>query len=295
MITKEEKRTLMEEEKKSTLLKNKNLISKHREEFDENNKIDCDLDNDKIYLKFCETSYDKQLWTTFVHLTSSLPYRGAVGRQVKLFVYCKNHILGMIHLTSPMAQLKLRDKFLKWDYEEKWKKRKINNIYNIETCIPTRKYSKYLTGKLLVYSIFSKKVKNYLENKYKDPVIGYETTSLFGKSSMYNRIPFLNYLGLTDGNSAIYISDNEWRKILDEYYKIYPNTKTNRIAPVKFQIIDKLANYYKKINKDFPYKYKKVEYKRGVYFGYTESITLENRINEWKNRWYFKRKKRVDE
>jgi len=111
---------------------------------------------------------------------------------------------------------------------------------------------------------------------------------------MYNRIPFLKYLGLTDGYSGLYISDNEWKNLLQEYCKIYPNSKTNRIAPVKFQIIDKLAKYYGKNNLKFQYEYKKVEYRRGVYFGHLENKTLNERINEWRIRWYLPRKERLE-
>jgi hypothetical protein len=293
MLNKDDKKELLIKEKQKTLEKNKNLIAKYKKFYDLNEKLECNLEKDKIYIKFCETKEDKNLWHTFVHLTTSLPYRGAVGRQIKLFIYCKNHIIGMVHLTSPLAQLKLRDKYLKWTHEEKWKQKKINSIYNIETCVPTRKYAQYLTGKLLIYCIFSNEIKEYIKNKYGEEAIGFETTSLYGKSSMYNRLPFFKYLGLTEGNSAMYISDDNWKKVLNEYYEVYPNTKTNRLAPVKFQIVDKLSKYYKKTNRKFPYDYKKVEYKRGIYFGYLENKNLNSQIDTWKKRWFLKRKEKI--
>ena len=123
------------------------------------------------------------------------------------------------------------------------------------------------------------------QNKYGDYVMGFETTSLYGKSSMYNRIRFFKYLGLTEGLSAIYISDDDWKALWNEYKSVYPNTKTNRLAPVKFQIVDKMARYYKKIGKEFPYEYKNVAFKRGVYFGYYVDNTLAEQIETWRNRW----------
>lgn len=284
-MNKEDKIQLLQEYKNETIEKNKHLIEKYKQDYLENELKTCNLIKDKIQVHFCETKEDKQKWLAYVHLTTSLPYKGAVGRQVKLFITCNNCILGMVHLTSPLAQIKVRDSYL--NFSNKWEQ--LKGIYNIETCVPTRHYAKFLTGKLLIYILFSNEIYNYLENKYNDKVVGFETTSLYGKSSIYNRIPFFKYLGLTEGLSAVYIKDNDWKKILKEYYEVFPNTKTNRLAPVKFQIIDKLNNYYKKNNIEFPYEYSSESFKRGVYFGYRINRTIEKSIEEWKNRWLYKR------
>lgn len=246
--------------------------------------------NGNISIEFCETKDQIQKWKAFVHLTTSLPWKGAVGRQVKYFVKCDDVIIGMIHLTSPLAQCAVRDAYCAFD--NKWED--LKHIYNIETCVSISKWSSLLTGKLCLYTVFSNEVKQYLQNKYGDNVVGFETTSLYGKSSIYNRIPFFKYLGLTEGLSAVYISDNDWRKLWAEYKTVYPNTKTNRLAPVKFQIVDKMAKYYKKIGKEFPYTYSSANFKRGVYFGYCIDKSLDEQINDWRNRWLVGRIKRLN-
>lgn len=289
-MNKQELRDMFSEFKQETLEKNKNIIDKYRDDYNKNLEINCDLINDEISVEICETKEQKQRWTAYVHLTTSLPYRGAVGRQVKLFIKCGNHILGMIHLVSPLAQMKVRDEYL--NFENKWED--LKGVYNLETCVATPKYSKYLTGKLLVYATFSDYVINYLEEKYGNKVIGFETTSLYGKSSIYNRIPFFKYLGLTEGLSAVYLKDEEWQKIYAEYKQVYPNTKTNRIAPVKFQIVDKLSKYYKKNKLEFPYEYQSQSFKRGVYFGYVADKSLDERVTDWRNRWLYGRIKRLN-
>lgn len=288
--SKEYKRNLLAEFKQESLEKNKKTIDKYREEYLLNNERFCDLTNDRIWVKICETKEEKAKWATFVHLTSSLPFKGAVGRQVKLFIMCGDHVLGMIHLTSPLAQSKVRDAYL--NFQDKWNE--LKGIYNIETCVSTPKYSSLLTGKLLIYCVFSNTIKTYLENKYENTVIGFETTSLYGKSSIYNRIPFFKYLGLTEGLSAVYIKDPEWKKLLKEYYEVYPNTKTKRLAPVKFQIVDKLSNYYKKNNIEFPYEYKSESFRRGVYFGYCLDRSIEDAIADWRTRWLYGRIERLN-
>lgn len=288
-INKDELRLLFEEQKQETLKKNAVLISQWEKQYRENYDKQIDLLNDIITIEFCETKEQIQKWKAYVHMTTSLPWKGAVGRQVKYFVKCNDVIIGMVHLTSPLAQCAVRDSYCM--FSDKWQD--LKHIYNIETCVPIANYSNLLTGKLLVYTVFSNEVKQYLENKYEDSVIGFETTSLYGKSSMYNRIPFFKYLGLTEGLSAVYISDDNWKKLWQEYKQVYPNTKTNRLAPVKFQIVDKMAKYYKKIGKEFPYTYSSTNFKRGVYFGYCIDSSLENQINIWRKRWLEGRIKRL--
>lgn len=290
MVDKQELRELFTEQKEETLQKNKTLLEKYQDEYNNNLSKDIDLLNGNISIEFCETKDQIQKWKAFVHLTTSLPWKGAVGRQVKYFVKCDDAIIGMIHLTSPLAQCAVRDAYCAFD--NKWED--LKHIYNIETCVSISEWSNLLTGKLCLYTVFSNEVKQYLQNKYGDNVVGFETTSLYGKSSIYNRIPFFKYLGLTEGLSAVYISDNDWRKLWAEYKTVYPNTKTNRLAPVKFQIVDKMAKYYKKIGKEFPYTYSSANFKRGVYFGYCIDKSLDEQINDWRNRWLVGRIKRLN-
>lgn len=291
MVDKQELRELFTEQKEETLQKNKTLLEKYQDEYNNNLSKDIDLLNGNISIEFCETKDQIQKWKAFVHLTTSLPWKGAVGRQVKYFVKCDDAIIGMIHLTSPLAQCAVRDAYCAFD--NKWED--LKHIYNIETCVSISKWSSLLTGKLCLYTVFSNEVKQYLQNKYGDNVVGFETTSLYGKSSIYNRIPFFKYLGLTEGLSAVYISDNDWRKLWAEYKTVYPNTKTNRLAPVKFQIVDKMAKYYKKIGREFPYTYSSTNFKRGVYFGYCINKSLDEQIDTWRNRWLVGRIKRLNE
>lgn len=290
MVDKQELRELFTEQKEETLQKNKTLLEKYQDEYNNNLSKDIDLLNGNISIEFCETKDQIQKWKAFVHLTTSLPWKGAVGRQVKYFVKCDDVIIGMIHLTSPLAQCAVRDAYCAFD--NKWED--LKHIYNIETCVSISEWSSLLTGKLCLYTVFSNEVKQYLQNKYGDNVVGFETTSLYGKSSIYNRIPFFKYLGLTEGLSAVYISDNDWRKLWAEYKTVYPNTKTNRLAPVKFQIVDKMAKYYKKIGKEFPYTYSSANFKRGVYFGYCIDKSFDEQINDWRNRWLVGRIKRLN-
>lgn len=293
MTDKESKIAMMVPFVEDIARKNKSLIEKWEKNYKAESSLDLDLMNGDITINFCESQDEKRKWKAYVFMTSSFPWRGAVGRQVKAFVRCDGVTLGMLHLTSPLAQLRVRDSYLAFD--NKWVQ--LQEFYNIETCIPMPKYAKLLTGKLLVYLVFSKDTYEYLENRYNQPVTGFEVTSLYGKSSMYNRIPFLKYLGKTDGMSAIYITDSEWANLLRDYKSKFPKMKDNRMAPVKFQIVDKLSKWYQSSGERFPFNYQSDLYRRGVYVGMRKDheMTTGDSVNEWRNRWLEKRVLRLDE
>jgi len=296
-VDKKKLQELFKESKQESVKKNKKVINEYIDLYNSQHEKTADLVNGKITVKPCETTKEKRLWTAYVHLEHSMPYRGGVGRRVQFLVYCDDVVIGMFQLMSPMAQCRVRDKHMGWtDKDTKWQN--VNRCYNISICCPVRKYANVLTGKLLVYLIFSKEVVDYMAQKYNHKLLGFETTSLYGKSAMYNRIPFLKFIGLTDGYSAICITDEEWKKIKDEWREKLPTNKqagkdTTRIAEVKYQIIHKLKGWYKKNNIDFPFVYENVSYRRGVYFGETHNCpTSHSRVDEWRTRWLIPRMKR---
>jgi hypothetical protein len=289
-FNKDDLRQLMAKQKEESLVKADKIITKYRQDFEDNAQLDCDLMTDPIRIHFCETQKDKQKWAAFLHLTSSLPYRGFVGRRKQFFVKCGDAIIGMVQMASPLAQSRPRDEFIGFkDVKDKWAN--INKYYNICACVSTAKYSQLLTGKLLVYLIFSKEVKDYLENAYNGPALGFEITSLFGKSSIYNRIPFVNFLGETDGYSAVQISDDDWLRLKAEWLEKCGHHKqagkdTTRLAEAKFQVLAKLQGWYKRNGLEFPYAFKQEETKRGVYFGYLDGKdTADERVEQWRERW----------
>jgi len=289
-MNKDDQRALMATQKAETLVKNAKNIEKYRKDFEANMAKECDLMTDPISIEFCETTRQKQMWAVFLHLTSSLPYRGFVGRRRQFFVKCGDVIIGMVQMASPLAQSRPRDQYLGFkDAKEKWAN--INNYYNICACVSTSKYAPLLTGKLLVYTIFSKEVKKYLEDTYTNPALGFEITSLFGKSSIYNRIPFVKFLGETDGYSAVAISDDDWAVIKAEWIEKCGHHKqagkdTTRLAEAKFQVLAKLEGWYKRNKQEFPYVYKQEATRRGVYFGHlTNEFTVQERVDQWRERW----------
>lgn len=306
-ITKDEMRKLMWEQKVETLKNNHDLILEYLDTYKNNLVTSCDLMNDEIRIIVCNQKSQISMWNAFTHLTTSLPFRGSLGRSLKFFVVCGDHILGMVNMRSAPSQCGLRDKYLGWSHADKWKSYKMNTIFDMGVCVSTRRYADFLTGKLLVYVAFSNEVANQLKIKYTrrqvsfdlegvgikdDKILGYMVTSLYGKSSIYNRIPFLKYLGKSKGFSGIYLSDNEWQKVKKEFMKAFPR----KALPLKFQTIDRLAIHYKKQGKEFPYEFRNTAWQRGVYFGHLKDAgkSLIEMVEDWRTRWFVKRVANID-
>ena len=288
----------MWEQKAETLRSNRDVILEYLDLYRNNLTLSCDLMDDEVRIVVCRRKSEVSMWNAYTHLTTSLPFRGSLGRSLKFFVECNGHVLGMVNMRSAPAQCGLRDKYLGWSHADKWKEYKMNSIFDIGVCVSTRKYADLLTGKLLVYAAFSAEIVNQLKKKYdrkrssfdlegigvKDDggILGYMVTSLYGKSSIYNRIPFLKYLGNSKGYSGIYLSDDEWQKAKKEFKKHFPGQP----IPLRFQAIERLATERK-----LPYVKRSTAWQRGIYFGYLKDAgkPLVEMVEDWRKRWFLKR------
>lgn len=157
------------------------------------------------YIAFCDTKELRDLWFYGRVVVSTAPYSGAVGRRMTYLVRDKHtdFILGMVMLMSDL-NIPVRDKYIGWDKEAMWGNKRINYLMNMSVCVPTPELSKYLTGKLTALSVTSKEVLDALDSKYHEMAM-ITTTSLFKKSSMYNRLKGFTYLGLTKGSSSLLV------------------------------------------------------------------------------------------
>ncbi len=132
---------------------------------------------------------------------SSFPFSGAVGRRVYYLIRNKSDgvILGLVVLMSDLT-IPIRDRDIGWSREQMWKRMKYT--MNVHLAIPTPQLSQYLTGKLTALSVESKEIQDYYQQKYGHPLAMMTCTSLFGESSVYNRLKGYNYLGTTKGHSV---------------------------------------------------------------------------------------------
>ena len=167
-------------------------------------------------IEVCETQKQMDLFRIFRYYWSS-PYSDYVGRRIKLLIRDRalpnKPIIGIAALGSPIIHIPERDEFIGWDKNTRTK----NLIYTMDAFVigALPPYNFLLGGKLISLLLASNEVRKIYHNKYKGKVtiidkrvanslVGIFTTSLYGKSSQYNRLKYqdnllYNHIGHTKG------------------------------------------------------------------------------------------------
>jgi hypothetical protein len=190
-----------------------------------------------------------------------------------------------------MHALTPRDKHIGWTRTQKF--RALTHTVNVGGLLTG--------GKFQMSACMSKTIADAWHRRYGNVCAAVDTTSLYGKSSVYNRIPGLHYLGNTGGGGIAHVSD-EGLVILKRFMDLnglssrnsgtsgQVNSKLDRLIRVAETIgitLDKIATHQP----------------RGVYFGPMGENTLPflrgettdlrpyNRTLDdvrawWMDRWY---------
>lgn len=222
---------------KSMGFKRQEIIHQHQKWID--SKIDyarANLANgfDALYstikpvIKVCQTQKQHDLFRILRFYWSS-PYSEYVGRRIKLIIrddgLPNSPVIGIAALGSPIIHIPERDNWIGWD-----RNTRTNNLnYTMDAYVigALPPYNYLLGGKLISYLLASKEVRNIFEEKYKDTkynkLAGIFTTSLYGKSSQYNRMKFKNKLlyqpiGSTKGYGTLHLT-NETFNAMNDYLK----------------------------------------------------------------------------
>jgi len=242
-----------------------------------------DIVNIQIELEFIhDNRQQRDLWNYYRLAVSTLKMGRLQGRQIYVLVKDKvtNTYLGILSFNSDIKELKARDNYIGWNKDAKIGNMNLNYLMNMSTCVPLIPFGyNFCGGKLLASLAFSKEISEHIFNKYNTPLLGINTTSLYGKSVQYSRLPDLKFIGLTSGHGTCHIPDSLYKKCL-EYLKkskidtscfIHPSSrKMNKIGLVLSELgIDK--------NSVFQHGNQ-----RGIYFGYTHpnSKNLLNTVDE---------------
>lgn len=195
-------------------------------------------------------------WEILRTLVSSGRNDGTIGRALRFIVRDKvtRAYLGVICLSSSMAQLTPRNKAIGWDSKKNFVKGgKLVNLANGQTIVPTQPFgSAFLGGKLLSLLCLSDVVADTWKRKYGDTLIEVDTTSLHGEDSQYDNLnPYWeSKLGETSGNTPmkpsdeIYFQMREWMltRYPDDFYRHFVelnesgmiNMRENKSRAIKF-------------------------------------------------------------
>ena len=232
---------------------------------------------------YVELTDDAVRWTDIRKLISSMEFTANPGRNVKAFVKDRvsGKLLGVISLGSDVTSLGVRDKFIGWSKDNKFKDGKLNNTAIGTSIVPTQPLGfNFLGGKLIAALTTSPIFRSEWEAKYNNILVAVGTTSLYGASSQYNGIPHFKTLGESAGKVNIKPDDkfyDPWHQWLKEthsdWYKKNISDERERnganmgygtngpVSGVKQKIIGKIFKECGIKNDTYHHGFK-----RGVYF-----------------------------
>lgn len=153
------------------------------------------------------------IYRTFIH---TMEFEQNPGRFLRFTIRDLNtgKILGVSSIGSDIINVSCRDKYIRWDEETKIRKGRIRHSAIATTIVPTQPLGyNFLGGKLIASMMCMPPVQEAWKEIYGDTLVGLTTTSLYGKHSMYQRIPFWKELGETTGKIML--------KPDDEVYEVW--------------------------------------------------------------------------
>ena len=169
-----------------------------------------------------DDSKESTKWTDIRRLIHTMEFQANPGRNVKCYVKDRitGKVLGQICLGSDITSLGVRDAYIGWTKEDKFKKGKLNNTTIATTIVSTQPFGyNFLGGKLIAALATSPEIREYWKDKYNDVLVGVGTTSLYGIHSQYNGIPHFKTLGESKGKISIKPDDSvydPWHQWLKE-------------------------------------------------------------------------------
>jgi hypothetical protein len=237
------------------------------------------------YVEWASTDDATSKWTDIRRLIHTMAFVSNPGRNLKFNVRDRNtnKILGQISMGSDITSLGVRDEYIGWSKDNKFKDGKLNNTAIATTIVSTQPLGyNLLGGKLIAALATSPVIRNAWKETYGDTLIAVGTTSLYGIHSQYNGIPHYKTLGESKGLISIKPDDlvyDPWHQWLKENRKdeydnkitnerirngenMYPGeNKTGPVSGIKQRILEMIFKELGIKSKDYNHGFK-----RGVYF-----------------------------
>ncbi len=280
----------------------------------------------KPIIEVCKTKEQFDLFRICRFYWSS-PYSEYVGRRIKLLVrdagLPSRPLIGIAALGSSIVHIPERDQWIGWNTASRTK----NLVYTMDAYVTGAlpPYSYLLGGKLVSYILASNEVRTIFRQKYRGQLTNISkrkanqlacifTTSLYGRSSQYNRLKFNDRLlyipiGKTKGYGTLHLT-NEAFDAMRDFLKSKNVLVTNRFGdgPIWRMRVMRTASELLGIDPDFLLRHSfqrniyaiplatnfkeflKDEQKKIEYFNYP----MTKLVAHWKTRWFAQRRKQPD-
>jgi hypothetical protein len=210
--------------KKSTLGVYYDMLWQPTDIFDKELTL-SEIDLLEPYVEYVNTSEDATKWTDVRKLIHTMSFVANPGRNLKFNIKDRvsGKILGQVSLGSDVTSLGVRDSYIGWNKENKFKQGKLNNTAIASTIVSTQPLGyNFLGGKLIACMATSPVVRKAWEDSYGDKLIAVGTTSLYGIHSQYNGIPHFKTLGESKGKISLKPDDSvydPWHQWIKENRK----------------------------------------------------------------------------
>jgi hypothetical protein len=165
-------------------------------------------------------------WLVLRVFTHTMPWKINVGRIQRFYVINKSDytFLGIISVASDFVSLKGRDAEIGWSYDQRIKQKMLNYTAMGSTIAPTNPLGyNFVGGKLIALLTVSDFVEDTWNKKYKEPVVGITTTSLYGGYSQYTRLKYWKKCASTEGKIPLEPSDEVYLQIREWVKEKYPD------------------------------------------------------------------------
>lgn len=173
---------------------------------------------------------DLPLWKYYRDILSSAPFDGRPGRVTFGFVIdgASLGILGIFEIGSDMSVLGPRDKHIGWQHHDRFAHGMLRHVFNLGTCVCSQPFGWLTGGKLIASCMATSDVSELWRRRYGDELAAGVTTSLYGKSSQYERLKRWKYLGNTKGSIGIAHMNKNGRQLIKQYCDTLPPSGTGR-------------------------------------------------------------------
>ena len=204
------------------------------------------------YVEIVEDSSESTKWTYLRRMIHTMSWTANPGRNVKINVRDRKtgKLLGQISLASDVTSLGVRDNYIGWTKDDKFKKGKLNHTTIASTIVCTQPLGyNFLGGKLIAMMATAPDIRKYWKDKYGQTLIAVGTTSLYGIHSQYNGIPHYKTLGESAGKISTKPDDkfydpwHQWlKKNRSDWYNAEVNVKdiNGPVSGIKQKILSRI-------------------------------------------------------
>ena len=170
-----------------------------------------EIDELEPYVEIVEDTKETTKWTHIRKMIHTMSFTANPGRNVKINVKDRvsGKLLGQISLASDVTSMAVRDNYIGWSKDNKFKDGKLNHTTIASTIVCTQPLGyNFLGGKLVAMMTTVPEVREFWKRKYGQTLVAVGTTSLYGIHSQYNGIPHFKTLGESAGKISIKPDDS---------------------------------------------------------------------------------------